>query len=136
MMRNPYSDGASLWVLHAARHLRRRAQQERELAPRALLHEAKLTIVHARIAPDFREVSTDERQMMTLVDVADEPDPPRRLSIADAASQRVARIRRVGDDATGAHDFGGAIDEPALGVRRVNLEQLRHDFKSVQLYNE
>ena len=75
---------------------------------------------------DFVEVAQYQRQVMAFVDAADLPDAPDRLGIPDLTAERIARVRRVGDDAPCTEDRRRLADEPRLGMRRVNLEELGH----------
>jgi len=61
---------------------------------------------------------------MMTVGLADATDTLQRVLVTDVTAQRIARIGRIGDDATATHDLGGTADEPGLRVDRMNLEIL------------
>ncbi len=79
-----------------------------------------------RVASDFREVATHQRQVVLVVDAAQVADALDRCRIADVAAERVARVGGIGDHAAGPHDARGARDQPVLGVERVNGKELGH----------
>src|SRR5258706_117061 len=51
-----------------------------------------------------------------------------RLARGRQAAQRVARVRRIGDETIGAHDVSGAVDEARLRMRRMDGEILCHQL--------
>src|SRR5262249_30274173 len=65
--------------------------------------------------------------MVQLVETPNRADAIKRLLVADMTTERIRRIGRVNDDTAGPYDFGGLHQQPALGVRRVNVEILAHD---------
>src|SRR5688572_32023719 len=65
---------------------------------------------------------------MALVHVPDAADALHRRLVADMAAERVARVRRIGDDAPVADDVHRRADEPRLRVLRMNRKVLRHSF--------
>jgi hypothetical protein len=46
--------------------------------------------------------------------------------VADLATQRVAGVGGIGDQAAGANNIHRPLDQALLGVRRMNFEILRH----------
>ena len=135
MPRNPYADRAALRMLGTSRDVGGGAEQESEPATRSLLHDAKLCVVHARIPADLREITAHERQMMSLVDLAQLADAGGRRCVSDTAPERVGGVGGVGDHAACPHDVRGEPDESRLRMCRMDLETLGHDFKCSRSYN-
>jgi len=113
----------------------RRAQQEGERAVAAPPDDPELRVVHAREATNFGKVAAHDGQMMTLVDPAQSPNPLRRRCVAQPATERVARVGRIGDNPSGLYDLGRTTDQASLRMGGMKLEDLRHDFKRRQSYN-
>ena len=57
--------------------------------------------------------------MMMTVREADAPHALEGRLVPDVAAERVARIRGIGDDPTGAHDLSRTADEARLWGERV-----------------
>ena len=106
-------------------------QQEREAARCALPDDAELPVVHPGEAADLGQVAAYQRQVMALVEAADDADAPRRVGVADPATQRIARVRRVRNDAAPAEHRRRQPDQPGLRMRRMKLQQLRHEHLPV-----
>jgi hypothetical protein len=69
-----------------------------------------------------REVATNKRQVMALVDAAQTADALRGLRIADSTAERVARIGRVSDDTAIAQDVRRAANQARLRMRRMKMK--------------
>jgi hypothetical protein len=110
------ADGAPLRVLQPTRGLARGRQQERERSRGRGLEQPELPGIDARIAPDLAQVAAHQREVMVPVGPADAAQTLERLGIADVTAQRIAGIGRVGNDAPGAHDFGGAANQSQLRI--------------------
>jgi hypothetical protein len=131
MIGHAHADRAAPRMLHASRHFRRRTQQERERPRRAATHDMELRIVHPCKAAHVREIAAHERQVMPLVDAAQRTDAPRCVRIAHAASERVTRVGRIGDDTPRAQHVGDATNEPRLWMGWMKMKQQRHEFAGV-----
>ena len=118
------ADRAAALMLNPARRLPRCGKQERIRSRSACLEQAKLGRVDARIPAGLPDTAADEREVMIPVRLAYPPYPLERSLVADLAAERVAGVGRVGNDASLAHDRCGATNEPRLGIRRVEREQL------------
>ncbi len=92
----------------------------------ALPDDAELPVVEPREAARVRQVAAHERQVMRVVDAANVADALGRADVAQLAAERVARVRRIGNDATLAQDDRRLPDQARLRVRRVNAEKLGH----------
>ena len=75
---------------------------------------------------DLRQVLADECQVMPLVDSAQRTDAARSIGVADPASERVARIGGICDDAAAAQDRGRHADQARLRILGVDFEILGH----------
>src|SRR5579859_6283437 len=64
--------------------------------------------------------------MMALIESPYAPQSQHRGLVTDMASQRVAGVGRIGDDAAFAHDRRRARNQAALRMGGLNLEILRH----------
>ena len=80
-------------------------------ARHALPHQPELPVVEAREVPQFDQVPQHEREVVVLVDAAQVANAPHRLVVAESASERIARVCRVGDHPAVAQDLR------RLGVR-------------------
>src|SRR5689334_17709754 len=121
-----HADGLSLRVDQAARQLARGVENEGVAAWSDALDQAEARIVDDRVAPDLREVAAHERQVMALVDVAYPAQPLERSRRSGQAAERIARVRRVGDQAVAANDLGRTPYEARLRMRGMDGEVLRH----------
>src|SRR5450756_245902 len=63
---------------------------------------------------------------MLVVEVADRLDPRDAVGVAELASERIARVRRIGDHAPRAHDVSDRGDRSLLRIGRMNVEVPRH----------
>jgi hypothetical protein len=75
---------------------------------------------------ELREVPAHEREVVTVVEVADLPDPVQARLVAQLATEREARVRRVRDQPVVPQDPDHLGDRPALRIVRVHVEVLRH----------
>jgi hypothetical protein len=57
---------------------------------------------------------------------ADAANALHAVLVADVATQRITRIRRIDDETARANDLDGLPDQPRLGIDRVYLEELAH----------
>ena len=103
---------APLVMLKTPRRLLGGRQQEGIRPRRRRLEHAELPGFHLGVLGDLGQVAAHQREMMMAVGVANAPDAIERVLVADVAAERVTRIRRVNDEATVAHDLGGAPDQP------------------------
>ena len=78
---------------------------------------------------DLAQVAAHQREVMMTVRLADAPHALERVLVADMAAERVAGVGRIGDDPAGAHDLGGAADQPRLRVDRMQFEVLATDLR-------
>ena len=66
--------------------------------------------------------------MVFLIDFANRENALHRGFVAEFATQRIAGVRRVNDDAATADNIGGLFDEAVLGIIGMNSEKLCHVF--------
>src|SRR6185503_1648919 len=110
----------------APRHFLSGTQDERVAARRHALQELELRVVDHRVARHLGEIAAHQRQVMALVDTANAAQALGPFRAGAVAAQRIARVRRIGDQAAVAHDFGGLAHQALLRVRRMDGEILRH----------
>jgi hypothetical protein len=103
------------------------------VARRVVAHQSVLQVVHFGELSDLGKVSAHEREMVALVHVADAPDPFHRALVADVATERVARVRGVGDHASVTDDVHGRANQARLRVVRMHREVLRHPSRAPDL---
>ena len=117
-------------MLQASRNLTRGGHEKRIRPGNALANDAELPVGEARESARIGQVATDERQMVRLADAADLANALRRRRIVQMAAERVARIRRIGDDPAVTQDFGREPHQPRLRMRGVDGEELGHEAAS------
>src|SRR6266540_2816971 len=117
-------DGAAPRVLQAARHFARRRKQEGKTPGHAFLDDAKLPVIELRISPQLGQVAAYQRQVVLVVDLAQVADADRSLRVADATSQRIAGIGRIGHDAAITYDRRRPLYQAALRIHRMDREVL------------
>ena len=71
---------------------------------------------------------------MTVVQLADTLDPVRRLLVPQMAPDGIGRIRRVDNNPAIAQNFNRLMNQPFLGIVRVNLKKLAHTALSFCLH--
>ena len=123
---NAHADRLAPRMRQPARHLARGAQDERVAAWRGALEQAKARVVDDRIGGDLRQVPAHQRQVVARIHAPHPAQALHRARIVEAAAQRVAGIRRIGDQPAVAHDLRGAAHQPRLRMRRMYREVLRH----------
>ena len=79
-------------------------------------------IIDHGIPAYLRQVLANQREMMVGVGLADGADPFQGRLVADVASQGIARVRRVDDDAARAQHTDGLADEAQLGGDGMELQ--------------
>ena len=126
--RHAHADRLSLRMHQPSRQLARCRQDEGVAARSDTLDQGKARVIHDRVAPDLREVPAHERQVVPFVDVAEAAQALERPRGRGQATERVARVRRVCDQAPAAHDLGRAAHKARLRMRGVNGEELRHQL--------
>src|SRR5450755_4683075 len=75
---------------------------------------------------ELGEVLAYQREVVSAVQTADEPDPGHAVPVAELAPQRVAGVRRVGDHAARPHDLAGLDDHARLRAGRIDVEVPGH----------
>src|SRR6267143_1706199 len=110
MIGDAHADGAPSRVLQAARRLARGAQQERVRAGQAGAQYAELPGVEPREAPDLRKIRAHQSEVVMTIGLADAAHALERALVADVPAERVTGVRRIGNDASGAHHLRRAAD--------------------------
>ena len=75
---------------------------------------------------ELGEVLADQREVVPLVQPADPQDPVAALAVADPRAERVARVGGIGDQGVVAQRVGDLLQQPGLGVVRVEGDELGH----------
>ena len=75
---------------------------------------------------DFGQVAQHECQVVIVPYAPDLPNAPGRVRVSDMAAERVARIRRIGNDAAVAQDLCRLPDQARLRVGGMNGEIAGH----------
>src|SRR5690606_25462511 len=96
------------------------------------LEQAERAGVHLGEEAQLRQVAAHQGEVVLVIETPQAADALQRALVAQLAAQRVGRVGRVGDHAAGAQDLHRLLDQPRLGVLRVNLEKLAHDISLVQ----
>src|ERR1051325_7379455 len=113
----------------APRHLAAGRQDEGVASGRRALQQAKARVVHGGIGRDLGEVAAHERETVPLVHAANPAQPLERGGGAEVATERVARIGGIGDQAAPLHGLGREADQPLLRMRRMDREKLGHSAR-------
>ena len=79
-----------------------------------------------RVYGNFRQITTHQREIMGLADLPYLPDCPGSLQIAQTATKRVARIRRVDDQTFRLYFFDNPPNQTWLRIFRVYFQSLSH----------
>ena len=66
--------------------------------------------------------------MVFLIDFTNRENALHRIFVTEFATQRVAGVRRVNDNAATADNIGGLLDEAVLGIIGMDGEKLCHVF--------
>jgi len=75
---------------------------------------------------NFGKVTAYQREVMTVVDVADGADAIHRRLIADLASQRIARVGGIHDQSARVHDLRSLLQQARLWMSWMNQKVLCH----------
>ena len=122
VVRDPHPDRLLPRVLEPARHLLGRRKDERVTAGGRCLDRPEHPVGNVRELAELGEVLAHQREVVPAVELADSPDPRDAVAVAELAPECVAGVRRVGDDASRAHDLGDLGDRPGLRVGRMNVK--------------
>ena len=95
-------------------------------AGRSCFELAELGIIHFGVSTQFTQIGTHQGQVVFLIDFANRENALHRIFVAEFATQCIAGIRRVNDDAATADNIGGLLDEAVLGIIGMDGEKLCH----------
>lgn len=90
------------------------------------LEQAEQAGVDLGIDPQLGKVAADQGEVVLVVQLADAADAVHRGLFADAAAQGIGRVGGIDDHPTLADDFHRLLDQPWLGIFRMDLEELAH----------
>ena len=130
------TDGLPFGINQSPWHLASRWQNKCISARRCGFYRAIRGICNFRINTQIRQVPANQRKVVILLESSNLPDPINRLLITNMATQRIGRICWVGYDPTLAKDFHRLMNQPCLGVYRVNTKQLTHGARILAWYHE
>src|ERR1700722_11273536 len=102
MIGDSQPDGAAAFVFQSARRLARRFQEKSVRSGCMTAQQPVLPVLDDRVLADVGEVAAYQGEMVMAVGLADAADPLERGLVANVAAERVARVRRVDDDAARA----------------------------------
>src|SRR6476469_7543840 len=105
MFRNSHADRATTRVQQALGDLTRRVEDERVAARCCRFQKPELNVVDSRVLSDFRQIAAHQREVVAFIETTDRADSLHRGFVSDPAAQRIARIRRINDDAAAAYDL-------------------------------
>src|SRR5262249_24020511 len=106
------------------RHLARSGQQEGEATRYAFLDDTELPVVELDVATDLGQIAAHQREMVLVVNLPQGTDTLDRRHVVEAAAQRIAGVRGIGDHATGAQDGSGLAHESRLRILGMDGEVL------------
>ena len=72
------------------------------------------------------DASKYDARTLPIVEVPDGADALQTLLVAQRTAERERRVRRIGDQPSGAHDVGHLVQRPGLRVLRVHVEVAGH----------
>ena len=130
VLRDPDAYRAPPGMLDPSRHFTGRGEQEGVTAGNALLHDPELPVIEQRVTPDLGHIAAHERQMMLVVDRAQHANALCGIGVADLTSERVTRIRRIGDHAARAHDLCRLSHQSLLRITGMNGKILSHERRT------
>ena len=119
-------------MLQSARRLARCMKKKSIWPWRACLEQSKLPCIETRVPPDVSEVSANECEMMMTTRTANGAQSLKGIFVVDVTSEGIARIRRIRDHASPAHDLRRLADRSQLGTDRVKFEVLAAHFAWVK----
>ena len=125
---NTQADGFTFGVKRAIGYFFGCLQDKGITAGRSCFELAKLGIIYFGISTQFAQIGTHQGKMVFLIDFTNRENALHRVFVAEFATQRIAGIRRVNDNAATADNVGGLLDEAVLGIIGMDGEKLCHVF--------
>ena len=102
------------------RHFARGLQDERIASGCRRFQQAEVRVIELRVLRNLSQIAAHERQVVPFVHPTDGTHALHRGLVADVTTERIARIRRVNDDAPAANDLGSFADQSGLGILRMD----------------
>ena len=128
--RDAHPHGLLARVQQPSRHFPGGREDERVAARRRRLHRPEHRLAHVHELAELGKVAADQREVVTVVELADRADPVDALTVADLAAQRVAGVGRVGHEAAAADEVDDLADRAPLRIHGMNVEVPRHGGQS------
>lgn len=120
VIRHPDADRTPLRILQAARHGTRRFENKGIRSGRVRLQRPVTPVGDFRIGGDFREITTNQREIVVFGGLPDALDFPDRRRVAQVETERITGIRRIDDNTTRPQDFDRTFYIPRLRVYRMD----------------
>ncbi len=127
VVRNANADRAPLRVLQAARSLPGSGQEKGKGAGSCRLEQPKLPVLDARIATNLGQIGAYQGVVVVTVGVSKPANALQGRGIANMTAQRIAAVRRIGDQPAIAQDLRRLADQPRLRVLSVQFEILAQE---------
>lgn len=121
------TDGFALGMQRATGHFFGGGQDEGVCPWCSGFEQAELAVIDFGVSAQFGKVGAHECEMVFGVHAADGLQPFHGGFVAHLATECVAGVGGIGDDAALSHDVGGLFDESLLWVVGVDGETLCHD---------
>jgi hypothetical protein len=116
-------------VKHSSGNLAGCRHDEGVLPWRRRLDGAKDHIVEVYESADLSEVCADEREVMSVVQLADFSNPFQARPVIKLAPEREAGVRRVGNQPVSSQQVDHPADRSRLRVVRMDVEVSRHEIE-------
>ena len=113
---------------HPPWHFFAGVQYEGEGSWRSQLEQAVLLVVNFCIVGKLAQVGAQQREVVAVVDLANAAHLVHSSLVIKLTYQRVAGVRRNGQQAPVFQQFNGLFEQAWLRVVGVNIEVLRHGF--------
>ena len=119
MIGDAQANGFALRVQYAPWQLLRALKDEGVRPGSGGFQETVLAVVHPGVGSDLGEVSTQQREMVTLINAADATDAGQKRIVTGVPSKGVGRVSGRSHQTTVAHDLSRLFDKARLGLLRM-----------------
>jgi len=126
IIRDAQAHRSPLGMHQAPGDLGGRLEQKGVGTRRVVLQEPIHAVVEAGVGGNFRQVATDQGEIVPVVQAADASNPVQGVLVTDLATEGVGGVGGIHDNSSRAHDIGGLPDQPGLWIVWMYLEKLAH----------
>ena len=123
---DPHAHGPLLRVHQPPRHLAGRGQDERVRPRGRRLDRPERGVLDVHELPELGEVPAHQREVVLLVEPPDPQDPVPTVPVAEHAAERIARVRRVGDQRPVPQRLGHLLEQAGLRVVGMDVDEAGH----------